>query len=406
MKDFFKLALVNLRQRVIRTLLTMIGIFIGIAAVVSLISLGQGLQNAVNQEFASLGGDKLLIQGAQAGFAPPGSATSGTVTDDDRDVIERVRGIKLTAGRIFEGVTVEFQNELRTQFAISIPDELEEAQLIIEAMNVKVANGRLLKHNEKGNIMIGYWYGEKNGVFSKAVAVGNKLIINEKPFEVIGLLKKRGDQAIDKGIFLPDPDIKEVLGGKEELNMIFAQIEPGLDPTVVGESVTRAMRKDRHQKEGREDFSVGTSEDLIDSFNRILLIVQAVIIGIACISLLVGGIGIMNTMFTSVLERTKEIGIMKAIGATNKDIQTLFLIESGLLGMAGGSIGIIIGIGLSKSVELVAVQVWGPNLLQASVSPVLLFGALAFSFGIGTLSGVMPARRAARLKPVDALRYE
>lgn len=406
MKDYFKLALVNLRQRLLRTLLTMIGIFIGIAAVVALISLGQGLQKAVNQEFANLGGDKLIIEGAQAGFAPPGSATSGVVTEHDRKLIEKVRGITLAAGRIFEGATVEFQNELRTNFVISIPDGSKEANLIIKAMNIKTQKGRMIKHKDKGNVMIGYLFGEKDGIFSKPVGVGNKLIINNKAFEVVGILKKRGDAAIDKAVFMTEPDIKSILGNNDTYNLIVAQVNEDLDPDFVAESVKRAMRKDRHQKEGREDFSVGTSQDLIESFNRILAIVQAVIIGIACISLLVGGIGIMNTMFTSVLERTKEIGVLKAVGATQKDILLLFLVESGILGMIGGGIGVIIGISLSKTVEFVAVQVWGTNLLQASTPWYLIVGALLFSFIIGTISGVMPAQRASKLRPVDALRYE
>ena len=129
-------------------------------------------------------------------------------------------------------------------------------------------------------------------------------------------------------------------------------------------------------------------------------------VGIAAISLLVGGIGIMNTMYTSVLERTREIGTMKAVGAKNSDILFLFLFESGLLGLVGGAIGVGIGLGLGKTAEYIATVQLGTNLLQASTDSWLIFGALLFSFIIGALSGVLPAMQASKLKPVDALRYE
>ena len=129
-------------------------------------------------------------------------------------------------------------------------------------------------------------------------------------------------------------------------------------------------------------------------------------VGIALISLLVGGIGIMNTMYTSVLERTREIGVMKAIGAKNSDVLGMFLIESGLLGLVGGAIGVIIGMSISKLVEIGANSAFGPGTIVAVFPPYLIIGALAFSFIVGALSGVLPARRASKLKPVDALRSE
>ena len=145
-----------------------------------------------------------------------------------------------------------------------------------------------------------------------------------------------------------------------------------------------------------------TSEELIKSVNTILGVVQAIFIGIAAISLLVGGIGIMNTMYTSVLERTHDIGIMKAIGARNSDILSIFLLESGLLGLAGGAIGVLLGVGLSKLVEYFGSQSVG--MLQASFSWHLIGGALAFSFIVGMISGALPARQASRMHPVEALR--
>ena len=134
------------------------------------------------------------------------------------------------------------------------------------------------------------------------------------------------------------------------------------------------------------------------------MVIQGVLVGIASIALIVGGIGIMNTMYTSVLERTKEIGVMKAVGATNKRILTLFLIESGFLGFFGGVIGVTLGLGISKLVEAIAFAQFGESLIKADVSLTLLLGALFFSFAVGAMSGVLPARQASKLKPVEALR--
>ena len=147
-----------------------------------------------------------------------------------------------------------------------------------------------------------------------------------------------------------------------------------------------------------------TAAELIKSFKTILDIVQGILIAIAAISLMVGGVGIMNTMYTSVLERTREIGIMKAIGAKNSQILTLFLIEAGLIGIVGGIIGIILGVGLSKIAVIIIGQALKTDLIQASFPLVLIVGSLLFSFLVGAASGILPAIQASKLKPVDALR--
>ena len=180
----------------------------------------------------------------------------------------------------------------------------------------------------------------------------------------------------------------------------------GFDVTSVADGIERKLLQIKNEKQDQETFIVQTSEQLLTSFTNIFNIVQGVLVGIAAISLLVGGIGIMNTMYTSVLERTKEIGTMKAVGAKNSDILQIFLFESGLLGLVGGAIGVAMGVGLGKGVQYIATAALGTNLLQASITFPLIAGALAFSFIIGSLSGILPALQAARLKPADALRYE
>ncbi|MBI5065437.1 ABC transporter permease [Candidatus Woesearchaeota archaeon] len=382
----------------------MIGIFIGIAAVVALISLGQGLQQAINNQFSLIGADKLFVTG-KGGFGPPGSDSAGKLDTHDLKIIRKSSGVESVAGRVFNSLPVEFNDKQTIQFVASMPDDLEGMNLIEEVELFKIDKGRFLRLNDQNNAVVGANYlGE--GLFGKGVNLGNSLLIKDQKFKVVGILKKTGDPGIDSGIVISEEKLRGLINRPEEFNAIMLKIKKSYDPSKVAEEITKLMRDDRNQKKDKEDFQIQTPEQLLQSFNTVLNIVQVVLVGIAAISLVVGGIGIMNTMYTSVLERTREIGIMKAVGAKNKDVLLIMLFESGLLGLTGGLIGIMIGAGLSKTVEYVATQAMGTTLIQAHLSPWLLFGALLFSFGIGTLSGLMPARRAANMEPVDALRYE
>jgi putative ABC transport system permease protein len=198
--------------------------------------------------------------------------------------------------------------------------------------------------------------------------------------------------------------MREILDLDDSFDIIPAKVGAGEDVAMVTERVKKELRKHRDVEEGKEDFNVETPESLLATLNTILMIVQGVLVGIAAISLFVGGIGIMNTMYTAVLERTKEIGVMKAIGARNRGILSIFIIESGMLGLVGGIIGVSLGFGISKSVELIAFQIYGSFLIKADFNIWLLIGMLSFGFIVGTLSGALPAKQAAALKPVDALR--
>jgi putative ABC transport system permease protein len=402
LKDYFALAVGSLRKRFLRTSLTMLGIFIGIAAVVSLVSLGQGMQSAINAQFAAIGTDKIIVQGASAGFGPPGSTSAGSVGERDLDIIQGVPGVRRAAGGLLRSATIELGDEADVFVIRSLPSgDPGERDLTIESLNLKTVYGRLLKEADKRKILVGHhlWTVEH---FPRPIILGSKLRINGLEFEVVGLMDKIG-AGRDEIIVMNEGDARDVLGEPEKFSAIFAQVVSGAEPAKVADSILRALRRDRHQKEGFEDVTVETSEELIGSINTILGVVQAVFIGIALISLLVGGIGIMNTMYTAVLERRRDIGIMKAIGARNKDVLLIFLLESGLLGMSGGAVGIVLGIGMSKLVELGARGAIG-NLLQASFPWYLIAGALGFSFTIGVISGVLPARQASSLPPVEALR--
>jgi putative ABC transport system permease protein len=170
------------------------------------------------------------------------------------------------------------------------------------------------------------------------------------------------------------------------------------------EQIKHDLRRHRGVKEGKEDFTVQSTKQYIESFLVVFNVITVLLVGLASISLVVGAIGIANTMYTAVLERNREIGIMKSIGAKNSDILQIFLIESALLGLVGGSLGVLIGVGISKLVESVIGTLLGPGFFQVFLPWWLLVGAAGFALFIGMISGILPARQAAAMKPVDALR--
>jgi putative ABC transport system permease protein len=404
LQDFFVFAFKGLLTRRLRSWLTMIGIFIGIAAVVSLISLGQGMQQAIGAQFAALGSDKFILQ-ASGGFGPPGMDTLVPITTHDVGLLKKVEGVKLVTQRILKPARFEYKDEILYDYVATIPEQKEEADLIIAANNLDLASGRLLKKGDKFKAVLGADYSEE-GRFGKAVSVGDNLIIEENTFTVVGILKKTGSPNSDGAALIPEETAKEIFGTGDTVSMIIAQVINPEELDRVVSNAERAIRKDRGLEEGKENFQIQTPQQILDSLNTVLFVVQAILVGIAAISLIVGGVGIMNTMYTAVLERTRDIGIMKSIGAKNSDVLLIFLIESGMLGAAGGAIGVAIGVLFSQIVAVGSRIALGTSLIEAQFSWYLIVGALLFAFVIGSASGILPAMQAARLQPVEALRYE
>jgi len=380
-------------------MLTIIGIVIGIAAVVALVSLGQGVKKVVTDEFQKLGTDKIFVYPA-AGFT--GSSGGNPITQDDIDEIERVNGVDEVIGVGFASARVEFHRQLYVNIVIGYPTG-EGQKLADESYNLKYIAGRPLKDGDKYKAIIGYELTRKT--FDKPVGLGDKLIVNGQAFDVVGVIDKMGDPDMDNGIVIPLDTYKD-LYNTEEYNYLLVRVDKAENPTVVADDIKRGLRDSRDVDGGEEDFVVQTADQLLESFSVILDALSAIVIGIAAISLFVGGVGIMNTMYTAVLQRTNEIGVMKAIGARNDQILKIFLIESGMIGLIGGIIGILIGIGLSKIIEYIGRVVLDTILLKAYFPWYLILGSLAFAFIIGMISGLLPARQASKQSPVESLRYE
>ncbi|MCF7872087.1 ABC transporter permease [Candidatus Woesearchaeota archaeon] len=400
------MAFTNLSHRRIRTFLTLIGIFVGIAAVVALVSLAQGFQNYLDTEFKELGADKILINPAGSAFGL-NDKNPDPLTTKDIEIIRDVNGVKEVSSYSYEVSTVTWGDNDQT-FATIITYPLDENRKLLEEITTsEIISGRRLKKEDKFKAVIGYNYQNSNK-FSENLITGKKIIIENKQFEVIGINDKIGSQQDDEAIYITQEAYFEIYPdeNKEEVGAIFVRVKDGESPSEIVEKIEKDLRKNRNVKEGEEDFEVTTFEDLIQSFLNIFNIVQVVLVGIAAISLVVGGIGIMNTMYTAVIERTKDIGVMKAIGARNSDVLLIFVIESGFLGLVGGAMGVILGIILAKTVEYFGTNAFGTELLKAAMPWWLILGALAFAFTLGAVFGTLPARRASKMNPVDALRTE
>jgi len=405
-QDYFKIAIRNLKERKTRSILTVLGIFLAIVTIFVLVSLSLGLNQFVDEQFELLGTNKFFIQ-------PKGSAggiSLGTspveLTTEDVKIIKKVRGVESATYFAILNGKIEFKDYLpRYYYVVGMPSEGKDLELLFEAMNLGAEDGRFLKQGDSGKIMIGYNYKYKN-LFDKPVNVGNKILINSIEFEVIGIVDFIGNPSDDQQVYVTHKDLKELLGAGEGIDMIWVESKEGEDIEEVAERTEKKLMDFRNVDEDNIDFTIQTPKEMIATFTNIINILLAFLIGIGSISVLVGGIGIANTMYTSVLERNKEIGTMKAIGAKNSDILLIFVIESGILGLLGGILGLIAGIGIAKSVEYISTAMLGSNIIRAYIHPYLLIGVLAFAFFVGIISGLTPSYQASKLKPVDALRYE
>jgi putative ABC transport system permease protein len=400
--DYFFLAFGNLRHRGIRSWLTMLGIFIGIAAVVSLISMGDGLRSAITGQFGDLGADKIAVQNAGTGFGPPGSTAVVKLTQHDLDIVQSVPGVDNAVSRLIRISIVKYNKEVYFGYLGSMPDNDKDIKLIYDTMNVKVQQGRLLTASDRRNVVVGSDYAGK--IFDRNVRIGSTLNIQGENFNVVGILTPSSTFIMNQVILMSESDMKSILNISDEIDLIAVQVTNKDVVEQTANAIENALRKDRKEKVGEEDFSVQTPQQALQAVNTVLNIINIVIAGIAAISLLVGGIGITNTMYTAVLERTKEIGVMKAVGAKNRDVLSIFIIESSMLGLAGGIIGAVIGLLMAIGISF-GVQSAFPGLnFSVAVNGPLLAEAVIFSLSIGTLSGIVPAMQASKMRPVEALR--
>lgn len=401
--DYFKLAFNNLRRKKLRSWLTILGVLIGITAVVSLIGLGEGLETAISSQFGISVTNVLTIQaGGVSGAGPPGTGVVNPLTLDDAEDIERLSSIERVIPRVIQAGRLEFNDRLIFGSALNVPDGADR-DFVYESLNIDAEFGRLLKDSDVGKVVLGYnFYDNKVGL-NKPVLVGNTVLIQNKKFEVVGITEKKGSFIFDNIVYMQDAELYDLFELDGDVDVLVAQVKNTQYMQQAKEDVEKILRKNRDVDIGEEDFSVQTPEQALSTLNDVLLGVKIFVLVIASISIFIGVFGIVNTMLTSVVERKSEIGIMKAIGARNSDIFYLFFIESGFMGLVGGIIGSILGTIIAFTGTLSINEFFGST-AHVSINIMLILLTLVSSFVIGAISGIAPALKAAKQNPVDAIR--
>jgi putative ABC transport system permease protein len=392
------MALYNLSRRKLRTGLTLLGIIIGIGSVVALISLGNGMESAITDALQSFGPNKIYIMAKSTGGSPVAGAMLGqSLTEKDLDRIQSVDGVKKAMPILMRTMPVEYDGETKILYVMGV-DPKNSKEFFSDVQSMELSSGRFIESGEKYTLCTGSMI-EKD-IFSKDVKLKSKLTIKESDFRVVGFFKSLGNPSDDSQLYMSIDTLRELTGEQDQITAIMAEAKE--NPDQVAKNIEKEL-KDLH--DGEELFTAMTTQQVQEQIQSVFGVLSIVLGGISSISLLVAGFGIMNTMLMSVLERTREIGILKALGATNRKVMLVFLVETATIGLIGGLIGIIFGSIIYFGISYAAVNFLGVK-LPMTVKPSLMFFSLLFSMAVGIVSGLYPAWRAAKLNPVEALRYE
>ena len=399
MDEILRVALASIRGNLFRATLTMLGVIIGVAAVIAMLALGTGAQRAIDEQLESLGANVITVT-TWMRFAQGVAREQVLTTDDAEAVRAEARDVSAVAPEQTSRQQVKFGNRNLNLSVIGTTPE----HMVVNGYTMLA--GRMLTANDDASharvVVLGGEVPEQLEVDARDL-VGRKVLIKAMPFEVVGVYEKKGAVGPgnpDDDVFIPIRTSRYRVTGEDRVQSIAVQVAPGADLARAMVEVERVVRRKHGLAPGADnDFSIIDRKQFLATQQQTTQILGFLLAGIAGVSLVVGGIGIMNIMLVTVTERTREIGIRKALGATRFDILTQFLAESVVLCVLGGVLGMLLGVGVARA--LTALAGW-----QTYVSLDALALAFGFSAAVGLLFGLWPAWRAAKLDPIAALRYE
>ena len=402
-----RVALKALTVNKMRSFLTMLGIVIGVAAVISLVAVGEGAQAAVVSNLEGLGSNLLVVTaGTSVGFSGRGLQQSvRALTNGDVEAIRALAtSVSAVAPEYNANVTAVYQGKTTSTSVTGVTAEYDEVR------NWEIARGRFISQEDNDNLAMVVALGQAvvEDLFGSTLVnpVGQTVRINRQNYQVVGVLESKGQGGMgnqDDVIFMPLRTAQLKLGGagNQQVRSINLQARSADEMDLAQAQVTAILRTLHGLQPGAsDDFTVQNQSDIVGVLEETVGTFTTLLGSIAAISLLVGGIGIMNIMLVSVTERTREVGLRKAVGANRGDVLVQFLAEAIVLSVIGGIIGVTLGVGGAQVITLLM------GYSEALVTPESIILALAVSLGIGIFFGLYPANRAAALNPIDALRYE
>ena len=403
--EYIKMAVQNVRANKGRSFLTMLGIIIGIASVIAIVSIGEGTKNQMNSEIDGIGGGQIAVSVSNDAITE-----SEFITAEDVQAVREIDTVEgVNVSESYEGETVTGKGN----FSIMLTAEGPDAKLL---NNSEMKYGNYFGENEieEGKNVCVISDADAKRLFGTDDVVGMNLDItcydSSKSFRIMGVTTQKENgtfvsytyDGMPVTVNIPYSSMDDLVGATDEFYSLMIQGDKTLDSQIIADQVVHMLEK-RHQCAGEEYFQVQSFQDVMQSMNEMLGMVTAFISFVAGISLLVGGIGVMNIMLVSVTERTREIGIRKSLGAKTSSIMLQFLAEAAILTVIGGLIGIILGILAAYGICSVISGSIGMTIIPG-ISPTVIFVATLFSCAVGVFFGIYPAKKAARLSPIEALR--
>jgi putative ABC transport system permease protein len=398
LSDLYLLVSKNILEKKKRTFLTVSGIIIGIFTFTFFIFVSQGLSNAISEQFSSLGVNVLVVQPAGSGQGGPGSISSSLTRTDMNKIKQVVRGYDYIVGQVFYSAQYEFSRQKSVLTTIAFENEnLEKVQ---EELKTEPLIGRPLKPSDTGVVYLGYKVANE-GFKDKKVTIGTSIKVEGKSFRVIGIGKEKGDLFLDNSIIMNIDDVRDLAElENDEFTVIRISLLEGTDADLMQQKIETKLNPNNDEKR----VSITSPKQAIEQFDQIIGVLNLIIGFVSSIALFVGGINVMNTMYSNISERVNEISVMKALGATSSDIRNIFLVESSALGLFGAFIGFLLSFGLAKFLGIVLTNI-GYNVpiyfeLTFFIQVVIVTALFTMLFG------TYPALKAATINPADNLRDE